>query len=125
VSKSQSFHLQWRWVDKKNVFVFSKEIDHLPSEVVYSIGRHRWDIDAKIFMDMVKHWHLKHKTLHFTNAYENMLSIRLIAYFVFMFFFHRHINARRKEKIKSYIKMARMLYRSACANLESKIILLE
>jgi hypothetical protein len=76
-------------------------------------------------MDMVKHWHLKHKTLHFTNAYENMLSIRLIAYFVFMFFFHRHINSRRKEKIKSYIKMARMLYRSACANPVPEIILLE
>ncbi len=115
----------YHWVEKKNVFVFAKEIDHLPSEVVYSIGRHRWDIDANIFMDMVKHWHLKHKTLHFANAYENMLSIRLIAYFVFMFFFHRHINSRRKKKIKSYIKMARMLYRSACANPVPEIILLE
>ena len=68
----QSLHLPWHWVDKKNVFVFSKEIDHLPSTVVYSIGRHRWDIDANIFMDMVKHWHLKHKTIHFEKAYENM-----------------------------------------------------
>jgi hypothetical protein len=115
----------YHWVEKKNVFAFAKEIDHLPSEVVYSIGRHRWDIDANIFMDMVKHWHLKHKTLHFENAYENMLSIRLIAYFVFMFFLHRHINSRRKKKIKSYIKMARMLYRSACANPVPEIILLE
>ena len=125
LSKIQSLHLEWRWVDKKNVFVFSKEINHLPSEVVYSIGRHRWDIDAKIFMDMVKHWHLKHKTLHFKNAYENMLSIRLIAYFVFMFFFYRHINSRRKKKIKTYIQMAIILYRSACTNLEPEIFLLE
>jgi hypothetical protein len=125
LSKIQSLHLEWRWVDKKKVFVFSKEINHLPSEVVYSIGRHRWDIDAKIFMDMVKHWHLKHKTLHFKNAYENMLSIRLIAYFVFMFFFFRHINSRRKKKIKTYIQMAIILYRSACTNLEPEIFLLE
>lgn len=120
-NRDQVYH----WVEKRNVFAFAQEINHLPSEVVYSIGRHRWDIDANIFMDMVKHWHLKHKTLHFTNAYENMLSIRLIAYFVFMFFFHRHINSRRKGKIKSYIKMARMLYRSACAYSEPEIILLE
>jgi hypothetical protein len=125
MNKSQSLHLQWHWVKKKNVFAFSKEIDHLPSEVVYSIGRHRWDIDANIFMDMVKHWHLKHKTLHFENAYENMLSIRLIAYFVFMFFFYRHINSRRKKKIKSYIQMAKKLYRSACTDLEPEIILIE
>ncbi len=115
----------YHWVEKKNVFAFSKEIGPLPSEVLYRIGRHRWDIDAIIFMDIVKHWHLKHKTLHFTHAYENMLSIRLIAYLVFMFFFHRHINSRRKEKIKSYIKMARMLYRSACQNPEPEIIKLE
>jgi hypothetical protein len=125
VSKSQSHHLQWQWVKKKNVFAFSKDIDHLPPEIVYSIGRHRWDIDANIFMDMVKHWHLKHKTLHFENAYENMLSIRLISYLVFMFFFFRHINSRRKKKIKLYIEMARMLYRSACTNLEPEIILIE
>ena len=114
-----------QWVDKKNVFAFSKEINHLPSKVVYAIGRHRWDIDAKLFMDMTTHWHLKHKTLHFTRAYENMLSIRLMAHMVFMFFFYRHINSRRKEKIKSYIQMVRMLYRDACANLEPEIILLE
>ena len=125
MSKSQSAHLQWHWVKKKNVFAFSKDINHLPPEIVYSIGRHRWDIDANIFMDMVKHWHLKHKTLHFENAYENMLSIRLISYLVFMFFFFRHINSRRKKKIKLYIKMARMLYRSACTNLEPEIILIE
>lgn len=113
------------WVDKKKVFAFSKEIDHLPSEVVYSIGCHRWDIDANAFMDMVKHWHLKHKTLHFVNAYENMLSIRLMAYLTFMFFFHRHINSRRMEKINSYIKMARMLYREACSKPKPEIVSLE
>jgi hypothetical protein len=120
-NRDKLFH----WVKKKNVFVFSEEINHLPPKVVYRIGRHRWDIDANIFMDMVKHWHLKHKTLHFTHAYENMLSIRLIAYMVFMFFFHRHINSRRKEKYKSFIKMARMLYRSACENPAPETILLE
>ena len=125
MSKSQSRHLQWHWAKKKNVFAFSKDINHLPPEIVYSIGRHRWDIDANIFMDMVKHWHLKHKTLHFENAYENMLSIRLISYLVFMFFFFRHINSRRKKKIKLYIEMAKMLYRSACTNLEPEIILIE
>ena len=125
MSKSQSRHLQWHWAKKKNVFAFSKDINHLPPEIVYSIGRHRWDIDANIFMDMVKHWHLKHKTLHFENAYENMLSIRLISYLVFMFFFFRHINSRRKKKIKLYIEMAKKLYRSACTNLEPEIILIE
>ncbi len=120
-SKDGDFH----WVKKKRLFAFSKGMDTLPSDVVYSIGVHRWDIDAKLFMDMVKHWHLKHKTLHFENAYENMLSIRLIAYFVFMFFFFKHINSRRKEKIKSYIQMARMLYRSACINRKPQLIFLE
>jgi len=117
----------WKWEKKKKVFVFSEKINYLPSEVVYSIGRHRWDIDATLFMDMAKNWHLKHKTLHFENAYENMLSIRLISYILFMFFHIRHINSRRKNqnKIKSYIEMARVLYRSACCNLESEIILLE
>jgi hypothetical protein len=111
------------WVDKKNVFAFSKQIN-LPSAVVYAIGRHRWDIDAKLFMDMTTHWHLKHKTLHFPRAYENMLTIRLMASMVFMFFFYRHINSRRKKKIKSYVKMARMLYRD-CAKLEPEDVLLE
>jgi hypothetical protein len=124
-NKNQSLHPQWNWENKKRVFVFSKKMDHLPSQVLYRIGQHRWDIDAIIFMDMVKHWHLKHKTLHFENAYENMLSIRLIAYFIFMFFFYRHINSRRKNKIKSYTQMAIMIYRSACTNLEPELILIE
>lgn len=112
-----------KWVNRSNVFAFSTGIKQLPSKVVYAIGRHRWDIDAKLFMDMTKHWYLKHKTLHFPGAYENMLSIKLMAYMVFMFFFFRHINSRRKKKIKSYIQMARMLYRYACAscaNLDSE-----
>ncbi|MCP4460657.1 MAG: hypothetical protein GY816_21940 [Cytophagales bacterium] len=112
------------WVEKKNVFAFSEDIN-LPPEVVYSIGRHRWDIDANIFMDIVKHCHLKHKTLHFVNAYENMLSIRLISYMLFRFFFHRHINSRRKEKIASPAKMVRMMYRDACLNIEPETVLLE
>lgn len=63
--KEKSSH----WVDKGKTLAFSKEIDHLSTKVVYSIGRHRWDIDAKTFMDMGKH-------RHFPKAYENMLSIR-------------------------------------------------
>jgi len=114
-----------KWVDKKRVFAFSKKINHLQAKVVYNIGVHRWDIDAIIFMDMVKHWHLKHKTLHFENAYENMLSIRFMAYMLFMFFFFRHINSRRKSKVKGYINMARILYRSACIYLEPKFIFLD
>jgi hypothetical protein len=111
-------------VGKLIVFV-RKMVNGTGFVVVYNIGEHRWDINADIFMDMVKHWHLKHKTLHFENAYENMLSIRLIAYFIFMFYFYRHINSRRKIKIKSYIQMARMLYRSACTDLKPEIILIE
>jgi hypothetical protein len=115
------------WTDKKRVFAFSKRMDHLSTELVYKIGIHRWDIDADLFMDMTKHWHLKHKTLHFEKALENLLSIRLIAYMVFMFFFYRHINARRgkNNKIKSTLKMARRLYRAACQNLYPEVILLE
>jgi hypothetical protein len=120
-SQDRSLH----WVDKRRVFAFSKKIDHLPASVVYNIGVHRWDIDAKIFMDMVKHWHLKHKTLHYERAYENMLSIRFMAYMLFMFFFFRHINSRRKKKIEGYINMSRILYRSACVDLEPKFILLD
>ena len=120
-SQDKSLH----WVDKRRVFAFSKKINHLPAKVVYNIGVHRWDIDAKIFMDMTKHWHLKHKTLHYERAYENMLSIRFMVYMLFMFFFFRHINSRRKNKIKGYINMARLLYRSACVNLEPEFILLD
>ena len=112
------------WVDKKRVFAFSKKIDHIPVETVYNIGIHRWDIDAKMFLDIVKHWNLKHKTLHFERAYENLLSIKFISYMLFMFFFHRHINSRRKNKIVSYIQMARALYRSACVKLKPEFILL-
>ena len=113
------------WVDKRRVFAFSKKIDHLPAKIVYSIGNHRWDIDAKAFMDMVKHWHLKHKTLHFERAYENMLSIRLMSYMLFMFFFYRHINSRKKKKVEGYITMSRILYRSACVNLKPESIFLD
>lgn len=111
------------WRDKRRVFAFSKKIDHLRAKTVYSIGIHRWDIDAKMFMDIVKHWNLKHKTLHFERAYENLLSIKFISYMLFMFFFHRHINSRRKNKITGYINMARALYRSACINLKPEFIL--
>ncbi len=113
------------WVNKLRVFAFSKQIDHLSAKLTYSIGIHRWDIDADLFMDVTKHWHLKHKTLHFENAFENILSIRLISYMIFMFFHHRHINARRKDKIKSYIRMARHLYRAACQNLYPEFVMLE
>lgn len=115
------------WSDKKRVFAFSKRIDHLSPQLLYKIGIHRWDIDADLFMDMTKHWHLKHKTLHFEKALENLLSIRFISHMVFMFFFYRHINARRakENQIKSPLKMARRLYRAACQNLYPEVILLE
>jgi len=110
------------WIEKKRVFAFSKQIDHLSAQVVYRIGVHRWDIDAKLFMDMSKHWHLKHKTLHFEKSFENLLSIRLISYMLFMFFLHRHINARRKRNIKSMVMMAKKLYRTACQYIHPGII---
>ena len=112
------------WIDKKNVFAFSSDIQ-LPSKVVYAIGRHRWDIDARMFMDMTQNWHLKHKTLHFKNAYVNMLSIKFISYILFSFFFSRHINSRRRKKFKSYITLVRELYRDACISSEPEINLLE
>lgn len=117
-SNDSSFH----WVDKLRVFAFSKQLDQLSSKIVYDIGIHRWDIDAKMFQDIVKNWLLKHKTLHFERAYENMLSIRFIAYMLFMCFFVRHINSRRKNKIQGYITMAKMLYRSACRCMASQFI---
>jgi hypothetical protein len=102
-------------VDKKNIFVFSKEMDALPACIVYQISRQRWKIDASFFQDFTRNWHLKHPTLHFEKALENLLLIKLIAYTIFMFFFFRHINSRRHDKISSFIQMARMLYQSACA----------
>lgn len=50
-----------QWVDKVRVFAFSKQIDHLTAQLVYKIGIRRWDIDADLFMDMTKHWHLNIK----------------------------------------------------------------
>lgn len=116
---------QKKWVKKKRVYVFSKELDRLSLETIYNIGIRRWDIDADLFMDMTQHWHLKHKTLHLENAYENMLRLRLISYMLFMCFFTRLINSRRKNKIHSPLAMARMLYRSACQNLMPEYVLLE
>jgi len=104
--------------EKRNVFVFHKDIEQLSPMICYQIGRHRWDIDASLFMDMTQNWFLKHSTLHFTNAHENLISIRLIAFFLFMFFLHRHINSRRKKKVTSSKDMARVLYRTAVFHLE-------
>jgi hypothetical protein len=116
---------QKKWVKKKRVYVFSKELDHLSSETIYNVGIRRWDIDADLFMDMTQHWHLKNKTLHIESAYENMLSLRFISYMLFMCFFTRLINSRRKNQIDSPLAMARILYRSACQNLMPEYVLLE
>jgi len=99
---------------KKRVFVFSDKLNHLPYRIMYEIGVHRWDIDAGLFMDLTKHCYLKHKSLHFSRAYENMLILRMIAYFLFMHYHYKHIDSRRKDKIKNPTSMARVLYRSAC-----------
>jgi hypothetical protein len=112
------------WVPKRKVFAFCQDTAPLPANIAYAMGDHRWDIDASLFQDMVRNWHIKHPTLHFENAYENMLIIRLLAYFLFMFYLHRHINARRKHEMISSLQMARILYRSACENLQPKYILL-
>lgn len=105
------------WESKRRVFAFSKTMDHLAEEVAHAIGCHRWDIDASLFQDMTKNCHFKHATLHFTYANENLLTLRLIAYFLFRWFFHRHIDSRRKEKIKSATRMATLLYQSAVIHL--------
>ena len=113
------------WLDKKVVFAFCEQTNPLPTRIVYDISRHRWDIDTSLFQDMTQNWHLKHPTLHFNQAYENLLIIRLISYFLFMFFFYRHINSRRKDIIEGYVKMARILYRSACDDLNPKLLLVD
>ena len=113
------------WVEKKRVFVFSKKMDHLRAGVAYKMGIHRWDIDASLFMNMVKHWHLKHQTLHFKNAYENLLNIRFISYMIFMLFHIRHINSRRKNRITSHLTMAKRLHASAIVQAISQIVPLE
>ncbi len=104
--------------EKIRVFAFAQKLNHLPLDMLYKVGCHRWDIDASLFMTLTKHWHLKHKTLHFEWAYENVLSLRFIAYLIFMCFYQRHINSRRKNKIETAIEMSRMLYRSACQEAE-------
>ena len=130
VYKREEYELEGRrervycWVDKTNVVAFHKDID-LPVEILYSIGRHRWDIDAQLFMEMTKHRHLKHKSHTCEKAYPVMLAIRLITYFIFMCFYRRHINSRRRVKIKTALEMVRRIKRAANENLEPAIIFLE
>jgi len=85
LEKSKNNNTKEEWVDKKRVFVFSNKIDHIRLKTVYEIGIHRWDIDAKMFLDIVKHWHLKHKTLHFERAYENLLNLFHICFLCFSY----------------------------------------
>lgn len=95
-----------------NAFVFSPGLRAVPAGKAFDIGRHRWDIDASLFQDMTQNWFLKHPTVHFPTAYENMLILRLIAYFLAMFFTCRHINARRKTPLL-YSYLATLLYQDA------------
>ena len=67
---------------------------------------------AALFQDLAQHWFIKHPTIHFPTAYENLLIIRLIAYFLAMFFTCRHINARRKTPLL-FSYLATLLYQSA------------
>lgn len=101
------------WEKKRNVFVFSEDFEQFNCVQLYDMGRHRWDIDASLFEDLTQNWFLKHATLHFCTAYENLQIIRVIAFFLFMFFLHRHINSRRKNKIKKFIVLATLLYQAA------------
>ncbi len=100
-----------KWMSKRNVYVFSKgATDELDSQTLYQIGRHRWDIDASLFMDLTVNSFLKHPTLHFEYAYENLQAIRLISYFLIMFFMYNHILSRQKNKNVPIVYMVKKLY---------------
>ena len=60
-------------------------------------------------MEMTRYWHFKHVTLHFDNAFRNLLHIRCLAYFFVHLFHHFHINARRKRPIPYVIVMMDLL----------------
>ena len=96
--------------DRHRVFVFPQVLADMPVELAYSLGCHRWDIDATLFMEMRQYWHLKHAALHSGTAYPNLLHIRFLAYLAVHLFFHRHINARRKRKMAGVIVMFKWLY---------------
>lgn len=114
--RAKEKHKQWE--QKRNVFAFSiGATEQLDEKTLFRIGRRRWDIDASLFMDMTVNSSLKHPTLHFDNAYENLLTIRLISFFLGMFFFHRHILPRRKNKNMPIVYLAKQLYVSASLNL--------
>lgn len=99
--------------EKRRIFVLCKTLATISPAMAYDLGRDRWQIDASLFQDMTRNWFLKHSTLHFSRAYENLLMLRLIAYFLFMSFMVRHLNARRMKKWRSATALAKALYLSA------------
>lgn len=114
VTKEEGKVRRQKWESKRNVYAFSTgAAENLDPHTLYQIGRHRWDIDASLFMDLTVNSFLKHPTLHFDNAYENLLTIRMIAFFLIMFFLNHHILSRRKDKNTPVIWLIKKLYVSA------------
>jgi hypothetical protein len=99
-------------IEKKNVFAFSKDLDQKNAGLLYKIGRNRQHIDSALFQDLTVNCHLKHPALHFPNAYENLLVIRFIAFILMTFFFHRHVNSRRKNLIEAPTLLVKQVYLS-------------
>lgn len=97
---------------KINAFAFSTDLDSIPTRFLYRIGKRRQDIDSHLFQDMTQNCFLKHPTLHFNNAYENLLIIRMLAYLLMQFFFHRHINSRRIYRIESISHLVKEIVNS-------------
>jgi hypothetical protein len=102
---------------KRNVFAFSKTLDDKDPRLLYRIGCHRQDIDASLFQDLTQNCFLKHSTLHYRNAYENYLILRIIAFMLIAFFFHRHINSRRILLVDSPTIIVKQIYVSMIESL--------
>ena len=111
--KKRIAHLE----EKRNVFAFSKDLDDKDARLLYRIGRHRQDIDSALFQDLTQNCFLKHPALHYGNAYENLLILRIIGFLLIALFFHRHINSRRIHLVSSPSLIVKQIY---CSMIESR-----
>lgn len=81
------------------------------SQSLFQIGKFRWQIDSNLFADLTRNWAFKHMAVHKPNAYLAVLSLRLMAYLLFMLWVHRQVLSRNPRNLPSLKELSQILYR--------------
>jgi hypothetical protein len=95
--------------ESTNFYATNFELGSISPLFIHQFSRSRWRIDTEVFQTITTGCHLKHPSVHQTNALVVLTMIRLLAYTLSVVFYHRQVLSHARGKYETFHECAKRI----------------